>query len=330
MSETITINQNGQIGVESTAGTLVPANKLLEAVEIIPQAMVEQAKFRKQGRRHKTVIEPGKDYTGAKFSGLATYTEMIYLLSAMLGAPAFAGVGATSHSQTWAPALTGSITPKTLTIEQGDAVRARKFGYGFVHGFQMKYTRDEVTISGDIMGQQLKDDGTVTMTPTPTAIGIVPILGTQWSVFLDPTSGAIGTTQLLRVLEADFSYKGAFGPVWTGNSGITSFATIADLAPVIELKLLMEADTQGMSLLNTYARAGATAYVQLLSTGIVIPSDTPHYTFQHNFAGRVTAAPSAYADKEGVYAIEWTLEAFEDTVLGYANQFVLTNAIASL
>lgn len=329
MPEIVTINQNNQIGVETTSGTAVAANKLLESFEIVPQAKVDQAKFRKQGRRYKSIIEPGKDYTEAKITGLATYDEMVYPISALLGAATIGTAGSTSHLWTWTPPLTGSIIPKSLTVQQGDAVRARQFAYGVVTDLGMKFTRDEVTLTGMMIGQKLVDDGTPTMTASPTAIGVHSILGSQWSAYIDTTSAGIGVTQLLRVLEASFDYKGAFGPVWTGNSGITSWASLADLAPVVELKLLVEADTAGMAMLAN-ARAGTTQYLQILCTGITIPSDSVPYQFTLQMAGRVSAEPTAYQDKEGVYAVEFTWEAIEDTTWGKSTNWILQNALASL
>jgi DNA-dependent RNA polymerase auxiliary subunit epsilon len=328
MADVITINQSTQIGVESTPGTAVPANKLLESISIEPTIELTQKAFRKQGRRFSSLVVPSKDYTSAKIVGDSQYSEGVYLYSSVMGAATIAAVGASGHSWTWTPPLSGSVVPTTFTVQQGDSVRARQFAYGLVTGITEKFTRDGVTIDGTMLGQQMKDDGTVTMTASPTAVGLEPILGSQWSLFIDSTSAGIGTTQMLRVLEADFMYDSVYGPLWTGNATLASYATHVDLAPKAQMKILLEADAQGMALLAN-ARAGTTLYVQITATGTVFQTST-NYTHQIQFAGQVSGKPSAYEDKEGIYAIEWTLDAIEDTNWGKAIDVSYINMQAAL
>ncbi len=331
MSEIITINQSTQIGVETTPGTAVPANKLLESVSITPQIKLAQKAFRKQGRRFTSTVVPSKDYTEAKIAGDATYTESVYLFSSIFGAATINVHGTTGHDWLWTPPLTGSVTPKTVTVQQGDSVRARQFAYGLVTGISEKYTRDDVTLSGTMIGQQMTDDGTPTMTASPTAPGLIPVTGSQWSVWIDTTSAGLGVTQYLRVLEVTWSYDNAFGALWTGNNTLSSFATHVDLAPKASMKILMEADAQGMGLLAD-ARAGTMLYVQVQAVGAKFEAGSPgvSYTRQVQMSGIVAAEPSAYEDKEGIYAIEWTLDAVEDTTWGKAISILTTNMLAAL
>ena len=52
MGEKATIFQTVQIGLESTAGTAVPANKKLLAVSMVPQPKTETKPFRAAGNKY--------------------------------------------------------------------------------------------------------------------------------------------------------------------------------------------------------------------------------------------------------------------------------------
>ena len=329
MAERTSITQVTQVGVETTPGTGVAANKLLQALSIEPAIKADVKTFRPLGAKYATIAALGKEWVEAKISGdVACYNHLAYLLSSVLtyAAPVQQGSSA-AYLWTFTPAQSAEDTIKTFTVEQGSSVRAGKFAYGIVTEFGLKFDREKVEVSGSMLGQAYQDG--ITMTSSPTAIAVQPILPTALDVYLDSTSGGIGTTKLTRALSGEFSISDRFGPVWTLNSEVSGFAAHVEQTPKAQLKLLVEADAMGMGPL-TAMRAGDKRYIRLKAVGPLIAS-TYYYTFQLDLCG-VVADVGEFSDEDGVYAVEWTFAVAYDQAWGsgQAMQVQLTNTIGTL
>ena len=329
MSERATVNQVVQIGVETTPGTAVAASKLLQALNIEPAIKIKTQTFRPLGGKFTTIAAPGEDYVEAKISGdVACYNHLAYLLSSVLAyaAPVQQGT-TTAYLWTFTPAQSVEDTIKTFTVEQGSSVRAGKFTYGLVTEFGLKFDREKIEVSGSMLGQAYQDG--ITMTASPTAIAVQPILPTALDVYLDSTSGGIGTTKLTRALSGEFSISDRFGPLWTLNSTVDGFAAHVEQAPKAQLKLLVEADAVGMEPLMAM-RAGDRRYIRLKAIGPLI-ADPYYYTFQLDLCG-VVSDVGEFSDEDGVYAIEWTFDVAYDSAWGSgkAMEVQLTNTLSTL
>jgi hypothetical protein len=146
---------------------------------------------------------------------------------------------------------------------------------------------------------------------------------------LDTTSAALGTTQLTKFLQATYALGGMYGPAWFVNRANPGFSAHVDLAPSADMKLMVEADEIGMSLLNNL-RAGQTIFVRVEAIGDVIDADNSiSNTFQHDMALKV-GKPGTFSDSNGIFAIEWDCQVVEDTGWGKAQVFTLTNLLTSL
>lgn len=325
-----TVNQQAQIGVETTAGTAVAATKILTATDIAPGSKIQIKPYRAGGRKFPYEAVPGKEWTEAKLSGPASYNELAYWLSAFAAATITTHAGGTlSKDWTGTPNLSGNQNTQTYTLEKGDSTRAFKFAYGLLTGIQLDFSRDEVAFSGDMFGQLLTDGITLTSLvegPT-TTIAKQPILGAHTNWYLDTVAGNIGNTQLLNTAKGTFTVAGAYGQWWPMNRANASFGKHIDLAPKVTLKLRMEADSVGMSPL-AYMRLGSTCYIQSDSQGPLIETTIP-YELKLNYAAVVTNI-QPFADEAGVYAIEWEFTIIEDPALAYAWKYVLTNQLTAL
>ncbi len=76
-----------QIGVETTAGTPVAANKKLLSISIIPGARPEAEAFRARGNKYASFVTLNKEWAEAKLEGKMTYNEILYLLISLLSQP---------------------------------------------------------------------------------------------------------------------------------------------------------------------------------------------------------------------------------------------------
>jgi len=329
MPERASVSQAVQLGVEVTPGTTVPANKLLNSLGIEPGIQVDMQEFRPTGQKFASIITPGKEWVEASLSGVGSYTELAYLFSGILVASSGVQNGATTaYDWTFKPAARSADTTKTFTIEQGDAVRAHRFSYALPTELTLGFSRDGVELGGTMIAQALADG--VAMTAAPTAVEEKPILPTDLDVYLDSTSAGLGTTKLTRVLSADLTIGDRFNPVWVLNSALGSFASHVEAVPDVTLEMLVEADSQGMALLNTL-RSGGTHYVRVQATSDDLAGTALPYRFQFDMAAKISDV-SDFSDEDGLYAITWTNKAVYDPSWagGTAIQASLRNKLTAL
>lgn len=74
----------GQIGVETVAGTAVPAIRRLLATEFMPSPKPNVKTFRPQGNKFRTSSIRGKEMTEGSYDGVLAYNDIVYLLSALV------------------------------------------------------------------------------------------------------------------------------------------------------------------------------------------------------------------------------------------------------
>lgn len=194
MTERASIFQGVQVGVETVAGTAVAATKKLQSIGIEPAIKVDVQTFRPMGNKFKTVAALGKEWVSAKLSGALTYTEIVYLLSSILGyaAPAQQG-GTTAYKWTHAIDSSDPDVVKTFTVEQGGKVRAHKFTNGLVTALGLSFSRNGIEVSGEMIGKALSDDihMSTNATYTLTANATPPTSGTFTLTYSGQTTSGI-------------------------------------------------------------------------------------------------------------------------------------------
>lgn len=328
MTERASIFQTVQLGVETTAGSAAAANKLLQSVEIQPGISLETKSYRAMGHKFPSLIVPTKEGMQAKISGAATYTELVYLLSSLLSyaAPAQQG-GTIAYLWTFAPSTTAADTVKTFTVEQGSSVRAHKFTYGQVTELEIAFSRAGIDVSGNMIGRKLADN--ISMTATPTALELVPVLPEDVDIYLaDTAAGLNSATALARAISVSWKMGGRFGPFYPlASSGSAGFAGVVEKEPKLTCKLLMEADAEGMGLLTT-ARAGDSKFLRIKALGDLIAS-TYYYKLQIDAALKVEGV-GEFRDEDGIYALEWEFSGVHDATWGKSTQISIINKLSSL
>ena len=335
-AERTSVNQKIQIGAEATTalGTPVAAGKLLECFDFSFSINGDVNFYTPTGRKYASSQEENTEWVDISVGGNLDYNGVIYLLNSTMGnvSPVSHLASVTAKDWVFTPPTTGSIVPRTYTIQQGDSVRAHQVAYAIFSDFGYKGDRKNFTISGKGIGQPITDGAT--MTSSPTAVALAPVPAKQFNVYLDPTSGALGTTQLTRALSVDYSMTGTYGPLFVLNRSTLGFTAHVDMAPKASIKLKLEADAAGMALLG-YLQSGVTYYLRVQAQGTTaIAADGPgniFNTFTHDMAVKVNK-PTAFADAQGVFAIEWELDVVEDSTwnTGQAQTFTVTNLIAAL
>lgn len=328
MSERAVVTSANQIGVETTPGTAVAANKRLQATSMMwkPSGNINQ--FRPEGYKFPTIAAIGKEWAEADIRGYGSYPDLSYLFAGLIGyAAPTRNIPSTGLSYTWefTPNTNAEDTIKTFTVEEGSSVRAHKVAYTLIDEIELSWDRGKVDLRGHAIGQRLTDG--VTLTATPTEIEAVPILGNQIDIFLDAASGDLGTTQLLRVLSGSFRYGSRYKTLWPVNSSLSSFGAHYEGEPEAIVRLTLEADSNGMALLDTM-RAGGTQFLRIKASGPNIELGYD-YGLTIDLAGKITEPPPL-ADTDGLVTVEWTMKASHDATWGKAFTVSLVNLVASL
>lgn len=331
MPERTYVVQKTQIGVETVAGTAVAANKQLLATtfEFEPQDTVQD--FTPLGSKFPTVMALQKEFTNLALKGYPVFGDMVYILSSLCSAATVTTVG--TAAKKWAFDISPSAldSPKTFTVEQGDATRAQRVAGTIIRQLGLKFNRNSVELSGQAIARAISDGITLTASPTP--IALQPMLASNFDVFIDPSDGTasppFGTTKLGRLFDGDFTLDNRYGPFWPVDSSLTSYGGTVELAPKTEFKAIMEADAAGMGYLNTL-RAGSTVMCRVMNTGPLIAGETTvHYSFTLDMALKVSNM-GKYSDQEGIYAVEWTLGDVTDPGWGKALHIEVVTTEATL
>lgn len=168
-----------------------------------------------------------------------------------------------------------------------------------------------------------------TTTPgvAPTAIALIPIAPGQVSVYLDATSGAIGTSKLLRDFVVEWSINDRFNPVWPLNAALASFDAAIEAKPTTAVRLTMGNDATGRALLTTM-RAGDSKYLRVEAVGPEIETGFNN-RFRLDSAIKITAAPTK-EDVDGLSVLTWEFQSFHDAAWGKAFSVHLRNALTAL
>lgn len=326
MAERSVLTQGVQIGVEVTSGTAVAASKKLLATSIEPGIKADFNTFRPSGGKFSTITTLGKEWSEAKIDGPLMYTDVVYMLSGNVAYAAPVQQGATAaYLWTHTPGQSSEDTIKTYTVEQGSAVRAHKAAYGLVNSWGYMINRGECKQKGTMLMQAITDG--ITMTSTPTSIALVPVIPSQVCVYADADSADLGTTKLTRDFSVDWECNDRFGAVWPLDCALTGFAAHVETEPKATLKLLVEANSQGMGFLDGM-RIGSKTFIRIEATGDEIDTGED-YLFQHDVCAVVTGV-SEFKDEQGVYAIEWEFTAEYDSTWGKAFAFGVKNALTGL
>lgn len=265
-----TVNQTLQLGAESTPGTGVAASKLINCFmfQFGPKGNFKQTTG--TGRKYPSVQQLNSEWTEGSYSGSMDYNGIIYPVAGALGIANPAAHGTSSVAKDWKydAILSGSRQPQTYTIEQGEAAtRAHKFAYGLITQFDYKFSRQDSSISGNVLAQSVQDG--ITMTASPTSVVLAPISGEDFNLYIDSSSANLGNTQILGNISGEVSVGGIYGPAWFVNRSNSSFGSHVDLKPATSVKFMVAADASGMAYLADM-RSGDTIYMRVEAQGQII------------------------------------------------------------
>jgi hypothetical protein len=323
MAEKASIFQTVQIGIETTPGTAVPANRKLLATSIIPSVKTEGEAFRAIGNKYPSFVVVNKEWSEASIEGKLTYNEILYLLSSLLSQPTPVQQGATTaYKWTFTSNTSAEDAGKTFTVEQGDANSAWRAAGVKVSGLEFTFSRNEVTVSGSAIGGQIETG--ITMTSSPTSMTPRPILPAHLTFYMADTQAGLASAQALsRGFAMTWSLMDKNSLVWAvGQSPV-----LIESEPKLEAKLSLATDSTGLGLITTM-RNGGTKWFRVRAEGATIQNPYK-YTFQIDFPAQIVEV-GEFGDEDGIYLVEYTLTMVHDPSWGKAFQIEVVADVQAL
>lgn len=339
MATRATVAQRTQIGLEATPGIAIPATKTLQSLSVELSPSVESTPFRPRGFKYPTVVAANKEWAEGSLEGVPTYDEVVYPLASVFGRPPAPVQMMDGEDPTGAFMWTFDTNsnapdlPATFTVEQGDATRAERSTFVTFTDFGLTFSRDEVGVSGSVIGSTLDRTNPLTVGATAVAPNLVPILPGQVCVYVSDDPATLGdvSTHLPTVLSVEPSVGGKYGAVWFLNCLVAGFSGVVEQAePDFTLDLTAEANDAGMAWADLF-RTGATRFVRIEATGPQIAAgvEGSNYRFTWDLAVKVLE-PGEYSDEDGVYAVGPSLQVVHDADWGKASHIEVVNTVASL
>lgn len=197
--ERATVFETTQVGLEATSGTIVPAFKRLLAVSLEPKPMVPTVAQRNLGSKFTSSTFNKKEWTQADLKGEACFRTLSYLFSSILttGVVTTPGGGTLSRDWTFQPNTYSPDTPVTFTVESGSSAGAERFPFGVLDSLALRYTRDEVGVSGTMFGQSLVE--AITLTNTQNEVYNVDVGTSTGGTFTLTYNAVTSTAQAFNV-----------------------------------------------------------------------------------------------------------------------------------
>lgn len=322
MSLPAAVFQGIQVGVESTPGTPVAANKKLLAVSMTPNPQVETKPFKAMGNKYASFASLNKEWSSINIDGVPTYNEIVYLLSGLLHYAAPAQQGATAaYKWTFVSNTSAADVGKSFTIEQGDASSAWRVAGAKISGLTFGFGRNAVSVNGSGVGEALETG--ITITAEPTALSPVPILPSHLKFYMaDAQSGLAGAAALTNSFSMEWSLTDKFGLAWP----VGQDPEAVEGEPNASGKITVATDTAGMGLITTLRNA-ATKWFRIEATGAEIASPYKH-KFTIDFPAQIESVGD-FSNLDNVYTVEFGLLPIHDATWGKSvNIEVITNVSA--
>jgi hypothetical protein len=324
------VNIVTQLGVESTPGTSVPANRLVNDIAIRFSPMQESKLFRSSGAKIPTAMLKTKEWSEGEWDGVLNFGSLIYPLAGAVAyaAPVETSGGSAAYKWTFNPATHGSVTRKNYTLQRGDATAAIQVAYGQFDGFKLSVTREDVQVSGALFAKNINNG--VTLTASPTEIAQRPASPANLDVYIDSTFAGIGTTRWTCVSKVDVDIPPELGQKWCVNSSQASWDEPFEKAHEPKVVITAEYNAQGRALYDALSVAGLpTRFVRVQATGNPVGTAADVERFRADFALKFEKATEV-ADQDGPYEYQFEFAVIHDPTMGRGYSFEIINDLSAL
>lgn len=344
MPERSTVNQGIQIGVESTYGVAVTANKKLPAMSIVPSPDLAFEQFRQSGNKFNSISALTQKSTAVDIEDSAlTYTECIYPFSSLFGAATITTPALSTTARQWEFIVNANAAddPVSFTVQRGDGILRELFTGFVVNSLDISFEAGaQPTMSGDGFGKAMVHSAGAMDTLAGTQPALIPALITQTSVYMDPVpasptlaniDAAFGTTKLSRAFSANTSFGNRYSRVWAIDSAQAGSSVAVVEVPVeFSLELALEADATGWAL-NNVAESGDARLIRIECVGGIAEdlATDQLYRITMDFYARITGGGGT-DERDGVEQITWEMAMMYDATWTRAMRVRVTNLQTAL
>lgn len=121
MVKPATVTQRRQLGVETTAGTPVEANRIVEGMTLTPNVEAETEAFTPDGSKHAAAVVKHREHATLELTGIPCYRALAYGFASIVGnrTTEQLATGVFAHQFTTAARRCDSLA--TFTVEAGQA-----------------------------------------------------------------------------------------------------------------------------------------------------------------------------------------------------------------
>jgi len=325
------VNKGVQVGVETTPGTQVAANKLMPGLSWGVGPRMESKEYRAQGWKFDTASQRHKYWAEGSLDGPLNFEEIIYPLATLITPPTPTTPSGGTNSREWLykPLGQGNETLKTLTVEQGDSLAAQIATNVAATDLSFELAKDDIMVKGNVIGRA---PITGTLTGSPTALPQQIGSARQIDVYIGNTLGALGVTLFGSGNKVTDAYSEAFGigkklnPRWVHNTDYTSFRDLVELPSKLTASVSTEHNAQSRSLFDEIPN-NPLKYVGYRVTGPIIEGSI-RYMFEIVMAAKITAAEEG--DDDGVWGYKYNFNPQYDATLGSAFWIRVVNTRTAL
>lgn len=328
------IDQHVQVGQETTAGTPVPANRQLQTLMYTFQDNPATQQVRPQGQRFDALSFVNTNDLLLTLAGNLDYIESLVAIEQWLGTVTpTTPVGATNARQrVYDVPLTGTITPKTLTMQLGDASYVDQFAGAELVTMGCTYQRTTApALTGSGFAHPKLAGGT-SFTASPTKYALHPVEGAHLNFYVDPTGAGLGTTQITEeVLTAGWTVSDLRTPFWAADRSQTTYKkSLSSQGVKAELKMTLGWSSVVRTLIDDLI-AGNTRFLRIENQGAIIDVGTPNFYFLHqaDMAFQLTSLAARKNDNE-VYAVDLTCDVVGDATWGHALQLTSVTDLTAI
>lgn len=167
------------------------------------------------------------------------------------------------------------------------------------------------------------------MNGAATPIGLVPILGSDISVYAaDTFAGLDAASRVSRFFNVAWKLNNRYGPIWELNDSIESYADIVETDPTSDISVRVGANDANMAYLESL-RAGDTVFWRIEATSKRLIETGFPFRVQLDMAVKLKSI-SPMSDEDGLVALDFGGDLAEDGTWGYATQLIVDNDLTTL
>lgn len=321
------VNIRTQYGPEVTPGTGVSTTKEFPDLDVEFSPEHVKQFFRAAGKKFNSVAVMNKSYAMGSFKGPFNYTSLAVVLSSYANYAAPGTVGTGGKGWTFNPALSTADTIKTYTFRRGDSNRASQMVNGIFNSLDVEITRDSGTISGEVIGKGFSFGNSLA---GASVIANKPVSMNDMSIYLDTTSGGLGSTKLTDVFRLSIKLPKKYDMKWVIDAAETSWKEPVEQYMTPKLTIEAEASSQMEALYSALKADNVSNYfLRAIAVGDNIGAGAD-YTNRFSAALQMTDAKENRKGNGDVYAYNFEFEIMGDDTWGKAWEYYLVNELADV